>query len=294
MICASAHRYFWKGVAGFSLKRFTGGDAYYRVGNITRRVDPNHYFIVNEGQHYEIEIDSRSLVTSRCLFFRDGLIGDVMRGMACTAEWGLDHPADEGFVDVPQQLYQLDDAARKSLLDLEQGFFDENFCRLDKDESFHALANILLSRILRETQRAQNLDTAKEGTKRELYRRVAIASDFIISNWEMHITLAEIARVASLSPNHLLRTFRSVFGISPGKFQQSLRLQSAIGFLERDDQTVTQIGERCGFESLPSFIRLFRSRFGLSPDRYRKKVISDKTKTSSLCRIRDSISRSER
>jgi AraC family transcriptional regulator len=247
------------------------------VGNLTRRVDPDHYFIVNEGQHYEIEIDSSSSVASRCLFFRDGLIGDVMQGMTCTAEWGLDHPVDQGFAQVPQQLYQIDDALRKSLLSLEHGYLDEDSSQLDKEESFHALGKPLLYRILRETQKAQNVGAVKEGTKRELYRRVAIAHDFVLSNWEKHISLDEIARVASLSPNHLLRSFKSVYGVSPGRFQQSTRLCSAIRFLEQDDQTVTQIGQKCGFESLPSFIRLFRSRFGLSPGRFRKKVISDKT-----------------
>ena len=68
----------WSGAAGVSLKRFIGGDAYYRMGKLTRRVDPYHYFIVNEGQHYEIEIDSPSRVGSRCLFFRDGLIGCLL------------------------------------------------------------------------------------------------------------------------------------------------------------------------------------------------------------------------
>ena len=271
MIHASARRHFWSGAAGFSLKRFVGGDAYYRVDNLIRRVDPYHYFIVNEGQQYEIEIDSPSRVDSRCLFFRDGLIGDVMQGMTCTAEWGLDRPMDQGFVQVPQHLYQIDDALRKSLLYLEYCFLDEDSSQLNIEESFHALGTHLLSRILRETQKAQNLDAVKGGTKRELYRRVAIAHDFVLSNWEKPIGLEEIARVASLSPNHLLRSFKSVYGVSPGRFQQSVRLRSAIRFLEKGDQTVSEIGRKCGFESLPSFIRLFRSRFGVSPDRYRKR-----------------------
>jgi AraC family transcriptional regulator len=277
MIRASSRHHFWSGAAGFSLKRFIGGDAYYRVDHLTRRVDPDHYFIVNEGQHYEIEIDSRSPVGSRCLFFRSGLIGDVMQGMACTAEWKLDHPVDQGFVQVPQQLCQIDDALRRSMLSLEHRYFDAGSSQLDKEESFYALGNHLLTRILKETQRAQALEAVKGGPKRELYRRVAIAHDFVLSNWEKHIGLEEIAKVASLSPNHLLRSFKSVYGASPGRFQQSVRLRSAIRFLQNSDQTITQIGQSCGFESLPSFIRLFRSRFGLSPNRFRKKVISDKT-----------------
>ena len=178
---------------------------------------------------------------------------------------------------MPQQLYQIDDALNTSLLNLEYGYLDEDSSQLDKEESFHTLGRHVLSRIQRETLKAQNLDAVKRGTQRELYRRVAIAHDFVLSNWEKPISLEEIAKVAFLSPNHLLRSFKSIYGISPGRFQQSTRLRSAIRFLERDDLTITQIGQKCGFESLPSFIRLFRSRFGLSPDRFRKKVISDKT-----------------
>ena len=277
MICASARRHSWRGVAGFSLKRFSGGNAHYRVGNLTRRVDPNHYFLVNQGQAYEIDIDSPSLVTSRCLFFRNGLIGDVIDGVTRSTDWALDHLSQAGDKELSQQLYPIDSSLQRYLSNLEQRISSNSCNQLEREELFHVVGRQLVLRSRQETQMAEKVEAAKESTRRELYRRVVLARDYILSNWERSISLQEMAKVSSLSPNHLLRSLRAIYRVSPGSFQQSIRLKAAVTYLGNRDSTVTQIAQECGFESLPSFIRLFRSRFGASPIQFRKKVISDKT-----------------
>ena len=84
------------------------------------------------------------------------------------------------------------------------------------------------------------------------------------------ITLAHVAAVACLSQNHLLRTFRQVYGETPHQFLIRLRLAEAKRLLAHTEMPVTEVCLAIGFESLGSFSTLFRTRFGVSPAEYRR------------------------
>ncbi|HMZ79543.1 MAG TPA: helix-turn-helix transcriptional regulator, partial [Acidobacteriota bacterium] len=85
------------------------------------------------------------------------------------------------------------------------------------------------------------------------------------------LTLADIAQVACLSPNHLLRTFKQAFQMTPHQMLTSTRLEAAKRLLKTTHHSVTEICLMVGFESLGSFSWLFRNKVGCSPDTFRKK-----------------------
>jgi AraC-like DNA-binding protein len=80
-----------------------------------------------------------------------------------------------------------------------------------------------------------------------------------------------MARAASLSPNHLLRAFRSVFGQTPHQFVVEKRLAHARTLLVRTDMPVTEICFALGLHSPGSFSTLFRRRMGMAPEEYRRR-----------------------
>jgi len=84
------------------------------------------------------------------------------------------------------------------------------------------------------------------------------------------MTVADIARVATLSPFHLHRMFKEAFGMTPMRMLQNHRLQVARKLLGRGTP-VTLVASAVGFESLGSFGTLFRRTFGEPPGRLRKK-----------------------
>jgi AraC-like DNA-binding protein len=136
-------------------------------------------------------------------------------------------------------------------------------------EQLHAIAERLLkvhTIVSRETERLHNVRPA---TREELYRRACRARDYASAMFAHPVTLAELARIACLSPNHLLRTFRQVFRETPHQFLTNRRLQEAKRLLARDNMTVTEICLAVGFESPGSFSTLFRTRFGVSPSQWR-------------------------
>ena len=100
--------------------------------------------------------------------------------------------------------------------------------------------------------------------------RLAIELD-IQRNW----TVDELAMQANLSPGHFQRAFRQTYSKSPIAYQQSLRLELASYLLKATTLTVSQITERCGYQSLAYFSRLFTQKNGQSPSQFRNRLDDD-------------------
>jgi AraC-like DNA-binding protein len=116
------------------------------------------------------------------------------------------------------------------------------------------------------------LPAARPATREELYRRLHRVKDYVAASFDQPITLDDIALIAGLSPNHLLRTFKQVFHQTPHQFLTAQRLEHARRLLRSTDRSVTDICLSVGFESLGSFSWLFRRHVGVSPAAYRREI----------------------
>ena len=125
----------------------------------------------------------------------------------------------------------------------------------------------------RATQAAARLPALRESTRTELSGRLLRAKDYMDANYRAKLPLAEMAQIAYLSPHHFLRSFKLAFGVTPHQYLISLRLDAARHALTDGAQTVSEICNEVGFESLGSFSWLFKKHYGLSPDQDRKKII---------------------
>jgi AraC family transcriptional regulator len=85
------------------------------------------------------------------------------------------------------------------------------------------------------------------------------------------VSLAEIAREACLSPFHLHRNFRALFGETPHQYVLRLRLDLAADRLRHTSVDVTEIALSVGFSSPAHFSRAFTRRYRLSPSQYRRR-----------------------
>jgi AraC-like DNA-binding protein len=83
-------------------------------------------------------------------------------------------------------------------------------------------------------------------------------------------TLADLARMAKLSPYHFLRTFKATTGVTPHQWLLRARLREAATRLAGTKQPVTDIALDVGFEDLSNFTRSFHAEFGASPRQYRR------------------------
>ena len=86
---------------------------------------------------------------------------------------------------------------------------------------------------------------------------------------EQH-TIADLARMACISPYHFLRTFKQVTGVTPHQWLLRARLREAAQRLATSRERITNIALDVGFEDLSNFVRSFRAEFGVSPRGYRR------------------------
>jgi AraC-like DNA-binding protein len=271
VLSAVGRQHHWAGAERLSIKTFRRGAALYDIGSGRYRVDDRGYLIVNEGQPYEITIDSPAAVESFCVFFEPGLAEDVRRAIVLNDRRLLDDPhAQTEPVRFIERVHPHDDLVTPPLerlrcapahLRTDQGWLDERA---------RQLAAALLEEDRRERARSDRLDAVRPATRLELYRRIQRAREFAQASLGHRLELKDLARAACMSPAHFLRTFRAGFGLTPHEFLTRERLDAAARLLESTDAPVTDICLAVGFESLGSFSWAFRRRFGLSPVGWRQ------------------------
>ena len=103
----------------------------------------------------------------------------------------------------------------------------------------------------------------------ESNRRMLRVRDAMDRTYAQPLDIASLARIACLSPTHLIRTFRATFGETPHRYLQRRRVERAMYLLRATDRSVTDICLDVGFTSLGTFSRMFREIVGETPSHYR-------------------------
>ena len=272
MLGTVAGGHHWTGEAALSIKSFSGGQAYYNAGGGSYLVDANSYLILNHDQNYTIQIEPGTPIVSFCLFFAEGFAEEVRRSLNLGATRLLDEPeaSSQPPVHFFERTYQHDEllspALAKFRAELLTGKTDPGWV----NEQLYEIAGHLLAVHQLSRREVETLPAALPATREELYRRLHRARDFIAASAIQNVSLEEIARIACLSPNHLLRNFKQLFGQTPHQYLTAQRLQHAARLLRQTNHTVTEVCFAVGFESLGSFSTLFRRHTGFSPDAFRR------------------------
>lgn len=145
-------------------------------------------------------------------------------------------------------------------------------CRAQtKEKRWYHEKLVALYRHLADTQ--EEIDSAsrlvaaqKQRTQECLTARVDRAQQFILKNFhDRGLSLRTIARVACLSPYHLIRTFKAVTGHAPMQYLQATRMTAALRLLQETDLAVSAVAKSVGYSDRTAFTRSFRRRYGVAP-----------------------------
>jgi AraC family transcriptional regulator len=100
-------------------------------------------------------------------------------------------------------------------------------------------------------------------------RRLTRVREYIDANLEGgDLTIARLAKVASLSQFHFARAFKAAVGKSPHQYVSGHRLERAKVLLRRGDQSLLDIAVALSFSSQANFTRAFRKGTGMTPGQY--------------------------
>ncbi|MCA1065599.1 AraC family transcriptional regulator [Rossellomorea sp. AcN35-11] len=273
---AKSDQFYWEGTGQLSIKTFSNGQARYKTNKGFFAVEDNRYLLLNEGE-YTLSIDEPQVVESFCIFFKTGFAEEVFHSLRETEDRLLTDPfKDTHSIGFFEKTYYKNPALSSQLDHFKQIYPSLPIDSIGYEEQFHQIMLSILNEHFHTYNEIESLQAIRHSTREELYRRIMIAHDYIRAFFHTPIKLEEMAKAASLSPNHLLRTYYQVYGKTPHQHISEFRIHKAKQLLTESDHTMTYITFELGFQNPVSFSKMFKQHVGLSPRDYRKQVILDK------------------
>ncbi len=95
------------------------------------------------------------------------------------------------------------------------------------------------------------------------------ARDLMDREYGNGLDVAEMSRVALMSPAHFSRQFRTAYGETPYAYLMTRRIERAQALLRRGELSVTEVCLAVGCTSLGSFSARFTELVGETPTAYR-------------------------
>ncbi|MES2703668.1 MAG: AraC family transcriptional regulator [Bacteroidota bacterium] len=253
----------------FSLFLNNKGHSYCKVNKDNYRVATDTFLLAQPGDMYGLTIDNISKTELSNIHINRQFFYDVAHSLTGTHEQLLDNPVNHIEFPFPlfSQMYQRNPQ------------FDKIAARLTADTPFDqaafelALADLigyLLSLNEGLKQKISELPFAKAAVRQDIYKRLALAKDYIHSNHTEPLSLETICRETGMSKFHFLRVFKLFYGITPYQYLTKVRMEKAVGLLKTTKVSIGDISAGLGFEYPNSFIKAFTKTYGAAPLQYRR------------------------
>ena len=254
-----------------SIKTASKGAEFYFINKIKYSVDDDSYLITNQDTLYESLIDSESKIESFSLNFHKQFAADVFHTLSNSDDFLLDYPEikEKSPFSFFEKLYPYDEKVILYLNMIRRLINKTDYNPHIINEYLHILLEKLFLIQFNSYRDSEKFEAKKKSTRLELYRRLHTARDYIYSNYGEKIELDNLGKISCLSPHHLLRKFKTIFGVTPHQYLTARRIEAAADMLLKSSKPVTEICLNVGFESLSSFGNLFKNHYGLSPRRFR-------------------------
>ncbi|HEX3943483.1 MAG TPA: DJ-1/PfpI family protein [Rhizomicrobium sp.] len=97
---------------------------------------------------------------------------------------------------------------------------------------------------------------------------------WIPTHLKANLSVDAMARRTHLSRRHFTRLFKQTFGIAPGDYVETVRLDEVTRRLALAGQTVESVAGSIGYASREVFRNAFERRYGIAPSSYRQRFSS--------------------
>jgi AraC-like DNA-binding protein len=105
-----------------------------------------------------------------------------------------------------------------------------------------------------------------------LWANIWKMTGFIHQNYELKITLDDIAAAGTVCRSQCCLLFNTYVGQTPNTYLTRYRIRKSCEMLQETNRSVSEIAMACGFQSPSYFSSIFRKQTGLVPLEYRKQT----------------------
>jgi AraC family transcriptional regulator len=103
--------------------------------------------------------------------------------------------------------------------------------------------------------------------------QVARVCEYIRTNLESDLGVAELAGLVNLSPHYFSMLFRRAFGVPPHQYVLQERITEARKLLATGRMTLSELATHLGFSDQSHFSRAFRKMTGTTPRSYQRREV---------------------
>ncbi|WP_420582674.1 helix-turn-helix domain-containing protein [Reichenbachiella sp.] len=228
------------------------------------QLNTDTYLLSNHGQHYDLLINEKQSTETFNIHFGEKLYQDTIHTLTKSDDQLLDEPCT--------QVIKFNQCVRTHFRGPQFNTLVEkvqaNYQNEEKESSLFDLLSYLLIENNKQLRQTENLFSVRSATKEELIKRIYLSVDFIHSNFNKPITLDQLAEVAMLSKFHFLRTFKSIFKVSPHQYIKQIRLQKAIALIKEDQLPLYLVAQQVGIENGSSLSRMMYQLTGQRPSSF--------------------------
>ena len=97
------------------------------------------------------------------------------------------------------------------------------------------------------------------------------AIEFITDNWNKDFSIVDLAKTCCVSESTIYHLFQKELGQTPIRFQNFIKINIAIEYLEKQNYSIATISRLVGFNSENHFRKVFADITGTTPLKYRKR-----------------------
>lgn len=137
-----------------------------------------------------------------------------------------------------------------------------------KPAQYEVLCQNTLENLLIRLARQNNM-SLQAVSGRKSSKECARVKRYIDTNYQLPLTLDDLAREAHINKYYLVHAFTYENGVSPINYLLHRRISESKYFLENTDYTISQISQYSGFASPSYFSQAFKRLEGRSPNQYR-------------------------
>lgn len=106
--------------------------------------------------------------------------------------------------------------------------------------------------------------------ERHIPKWVHQVKEILIENYNIPLSLNEIADILNIHPVHLSRSFSKYFHCTLGEYVRRLKIEKAMPDIVAGNTSFTDIAYECGFADQSHFIRVFKAYLKMNPSLYKK------------------------